>query len=402
MLARCHGHHGGREGIGTIGARAARIVRLANSMWQSALSSRRRSFACAARWPVALGALMVGAGLHAQTDVPPVEGAALQRCAAIDDAAQRLSCYDGLAGRGVRGPAPAMATEGPVAPAAQVLPTEGSPLRPSGSFLTRYWELDRASKRGTFNFIGYRPNFMLPVHYTDRINRNPQSPTREAVSLPDYRQIEAKLQISIRTKIAQGVLLPEADVWFGFTQQSLWQLWNARGSAPFRNTDYEPELIYIVPVPQGLQALPAGWRWRFVQAGVAHQSNGQAKPLSRSWNRVYLGAGVERGDYSLVVRAARRLPEDDDDNPDLTDWRGRGDVLAQWTPGLATASLLWRTTFRNLDRGALQLDWTYPVERDQPHGLRWYVQLFTGYGETLTDYNFRQTSLGLGVTLFGF
>ena len=115
-----------------------------------------------------------------------------------------------------------------------------------------------------------------------------------------------------------------------------------------------------------------------------------------------LGTGIERGDYSIVVRSARRLPEDDDDNPDLTDWRGRGDVLVQWTPGLATASLLWRTNFKAFNRGALQVDWTYPVESDQPHGLRWYVQLFTGYGETLTDYNFRQTSLGLGVTLFGF
>jgi phospholipase A1 len=30
------------------------------------------------------------------------------------------------------------------------------------------------------------------------------------------------------------------------------------------------------------------------------------------------------------------------------------------------------------------------------------VQAFRGYGETLTDYNFRQTSLGLGVTFLQF
>lgn len=39
---------------------------------------------------------------------------------------------------------------------------------------------------------------------------------------------------------------------------------------------------------------------------------------------------------------------------------------------------------------------------DQPSGLRWYAQLFHGYGETLLDYNHRQSSLGLGLTLFQF
>src|SRR5690606_13598511 len=127
-----------------------------------------------------------------------------------------------------------------------------------------------------------------------------------------------------------------------------------------------------------------------VQLGIAHQSNGQSDPLSRSWNRVYLGVGLERGEFGLQLRAAHRLREkDDDDNPDLTDYLGRGELVASWLPGLATASLTWRTNLRAPARGSVQFDWTYPVDSDQPEGLRWYVQLFSGYGETLLDYNHR-------------
>jgi len=278
-------------------------------------------------------------------------------------------------------------------------------VKPARSFLAEFWELDEGTKRGTFNVVGYRPNFMLPVHVTNDINRSPSSPTRPPVLLPDYRNVEAKIQLSFKTKLAQSVLLPGADIWFGYTQQSLWQLWTSSASSPFRNTDYEPEVIYMVPIRGELRsALPWGWQWRYAQLALAHQSNGQAQPLSRSWNRTYVGLAAEHGDFSLVWRVLRRLPEDveDDDNPDITDYRGRGDLQLLWTPSRAMASLLYRTTLRSVRRGALQFDWTYPVETDKPQGLRWYVQVFTGYGETLTDYNFRQTSFGVGVTLLEF
>jgi phospholipase A1 len=224
------------------------------------------------------------------------------------------------------------------------------------------------------------------------------------VSLPDYKREEAKFQLSLRTKVAQDVLLPGADLWVGFTQQALWQIWNGKDSKPFRNSDYEPEVIYTVPTSVGLRELPLGWQWRFTQIGLAHQSNGQSDPLSRSWNRVYAAAGFERGDWSLTTRFTQRLREaaETDNNPDLVDFRGRGELQLNWVNGRQTAALLYRSTLRSVRYGALQFEWTYPVYRDQPNGLRWYLQAFRGYGETLTDYNFRQTSVGLGITFLQF
>jgi len=106
----------------------------------------------------------------------------------------------------------------------------------------------------------------------------------------------------------------------------------------------------------------------------------------------------------VTTRVHRRLPEDDEDNdnPDLSHRVGRTEISASWIPGLATARLTWRNNLKSLRHGSLQFDWTFPVDRDDPEGLRWYVQVFSGYGETLLDYNHRQTSLGLGLTLFQF
>lgn len=271
--------------------------------------------------------------------------------------------------------------------------------------MSKLWELEPTDKRRKFVVRTYLPNALLPLHYTTQLNRAPQSPTRAAPEPNErYRALESKLQVSLRAKVASDVLLPDADLWLAYTQRSLWQLWNPQESAPFRSTDYQPEAIYVLPIPAQARPLPFGWQWRMAQAGIAHQSNGQAIPLSRSWNRVYLGAGFERGEFGLQWRVHRRLHESraDDDNPDLTDYIGRGEILATWLPGAATASLAWRTNLRSWSRGSVQLDLTYPVYSGEPAGLRWYVQLFSGYGETLLDYNHRQTTIGLGLSLFQF
>ncbi|MBC7992236.1 MAG: phospholipase A, partial [Rhizobacter sp.] len=275
---------------------------------------------------------------------------------------------------------------------------------PDPSLLSKYWELDAKDKRGTFNLLGYRANYIAPLHATNRINRAPSSPTQAVVNQPNYRSVEAKFQISLRTKVLQDVLDSGGDVWLAFTQQAMWQIWNGRDSKPFRNTDYEAEGSFILPTKPSLRQLPWGWQWRFSQLAIAHQSNGQSDPLSRSWNRVYAGVGIERGDLTLTGRVSQRFNEryPSDNNPDLVDYRGRSELQLGWTPGASTTSVLLRTAVQGPKYGALQLEWTYPVKRDQPNGLRWFVQAFSGYGETLTDYNFRQSSFALGLMFMQF
>jgi len=76
---------------------------------------------------------------------------------------------------------------------------------------------------------------------------------------------------------------------------------------------------------------------------------------------------------------------------------GYGDLLAvyKWN-ARNTVSLLVRNNLSWSDnKGGYQLDWSFPL-----YGrLKGYVQVFTGYGESLIDYNWRQTTFGIGVLL---
>ena len=161
------------------------------------------------------------------------------------------------------------------------------------SALSRFWELQRGADCDNFSLRAYRP-ITLAVVTSDSVNSQPSSPAvgHTAATAQAYSRNENKIQLSVRTKIAKGLFKrgpkdedDQDSLWFGYTQQSYWQLFNGAISRPFRSTDHEPEAIYIYPhqIPLG-----GGWDYRLSGLGVVHQSNGQSLPLSRSWNRVYL------------------------------------------------------------------------------------------------------------------
>ena len=140
----------------------------------------------------------------------------------------------------------------------------------------------------------------------------------------------------------------------------------------------------------------AGFKLKMMSVGFNHQSNGRPEPLSRSWNRLTAQVGIERGDFAVVLRLWVRVHEkaSSDDNPDITRYLGHGDIQAMWKLGDHGIGLNLRGNLLD-DRGSAQLDWSFPIHRN----LKGFVQLFSGYGETLIDYNHRQTTFGAGVSL---
>jgi phospholipase A1 len=355
---------------------------------------------------------MLGAA-QAQTVAPdavaPLESASWQQCAALSgDAAARLACYDRWAVQ----QQPAMPTITQTVPVTLTMTVPLSHDCKNARFteLSRFWELEAGSDCGTFGIRGYRP-ISLSWIGSDSVNQQPSSPSLDhtASSALAYSTSETRIQLSVRTKIAQGLLTHEQSLkrdslWFAYSQQSYWQLFNGDLSRPFRSTDHEPEFTYIYPTD--LQ-LPLGWRWRYSGLSVVHQSNGQALPLSRSWNRTVLMAGLEKGEqFRLQGKLWRRVQEDptDDDNPGISNYIGNAEVAAFWDVNRDnTLGLTLRHSLKTDARGSLRLEWLRKLgERGLPgtkSELRFHTQLFSGYGDSLVDYNRHRTVLSIGLSL---
>jgi phospholipase A1/A2 len=352
-----------------------------------------------------------------------------RECAGLADG-ERLACYDRWAAQQVQdpakksesnqAPAPAEQAQAAIITVAYPVANEAAPPVDNAditreeacrdrqySTLSRFWELERGSDCGTFGIRGYRP-ISLSVIVSDGVNRAPSSPSPgHTASAVDYQKLETRIQLSVRTKIAQGLLTPRDaeqrdSLWFGYTQQSYWQLFNGGISRPFRTTDHEPEAIYVYP---STADLPGGWRLRYSGLGLVHQSNGQSLPLSRSWNRAYLMAGLENGrGWQLLGRVWKRAQEKtEDDNPDIVQHVGRAELLALWSLNQRhSLGATWRSALEAKGKGSLRLDWLRTLGNPYTSTLRLHTQLFTGYGDSLLDYNRRRMVLSVGLSLVDF
>lgn len=281
------------------------------------------------------------------------------------------------------------------------------------SELSKFWELQRGTDCDTFSLRSYRP-ISLAVAASNSVNEQPSSPAADHTALTalPYRRTENKIQLSVRVKVAKGLLKSndgeDSDhdsLWVGYTQKSYWQLFNAGLSRPFRVTDHQPELIYIYPhqIP-----LFGGWSYRLSGAGLAHQSNGQALPLSRSRNRTYLMGAAEKvlgqeSGLTLQGRIWRRLRESsgNDDNPGIENYVGRAELTGNWQINKSnTVGVTLRHSLRSEARGSTQLDWLMaPASSPNYTGLRYHLQLFSGYGDSLLDYNRKRQVLSVGMSL---
>lgn len=263
--------------------------------------------------------------------------------------------------------------------------------------LAERWDLSSTAKRKTFTISPYKPIYLLPARWTSRPNNQPFS-FSEHMGQPnaiDYNRVEARFQLSFKTKVTEGLLFGKGDIWLAFTQTANWQVYNEKVSRPFRELNYEPEVIFNYPLNFSLGNL------RFRMAGFAfnHQSNGKSEPTSRSWNRFIMHAGMEYYNWTFMVKPWIRLGESNksDDNTRITEYAGKGELTVAYQYKGQILTFMTRNNMRlnSQYRGFHELTYTYPIKNN----LKAFFVVNNGYGESLIDYNWNQTTLGIGISL---
>lgn len=257
---------------------------------------------------------------------------------------------------------------------------------PSASFKEQI-AAERQSLDRSYSLTPHLPNYVLA--YSLRNNPNQGAPSEAEGRL---QKQEAVLQISVKFPLWRRMLGTENDLLFSYTSKSWFQAYNSALSKPFRETNYEPEIFwrhYGGPdLPFGIHL--AGW-----DLGYNHQSNGRSEPLSRSWDRIMGRAGLDlTPKLSLGLRAWYRIPEDKekDDNPNIHQYLGYGDVRAIWTPNRNTFTAMFRPGTR---KNGFEFTWSYPITKH----FRVYTQYYNGSGESLIDYDQKVERIGIGFTI---
>ncbi|WP_163339028.1 phospholipase A [Desulfopila sp. IMCC35008] len=257
--------------------------------------------------------------------------------------------------------------------------------------------VDDSNIRKPFTLMSHQNNYILVASYN--FQGWDVSRYQDFFGLDDIEtdDLEVQFQLSIKTPLAVDLFDNRLDIFAGYTVNSYWQFYNDDASSPFRETNHEPE-VWLQVRPEKLEIL--GFSNTVNGIGMNHMSNGQGGSLSRSWNRVYGFFAFERDNMAFMIKPWMRIAEDseDDDNPDITDYYGHGELWLNYSQQGHTFSFMARNNLESgFSKGAVELGWSFPI-LDYPY-LKGYIQYFSGYGESLIDYNRYVNRIGVGLQL---
>lgn len=190
-------------------------------------------------------------------------------------------------------------------------------------------------------------------------------------------------------------------LYFAYTQTSFWDL--KSDSKPFEDTSYKPEVFYLTSNFRNAHKLPCvGF---FLQCGYQHESNGQADPLSRSTNYLYVqpimifyhkssGYG-----FQFSPKLWCYIMNSDKTNPDFPDYRGYADIQVKFgkAEGIVCDTHLW------IAKEGLsgQFDFSYPVDRLLKTGFNiyFYAQYANRLAESMRYYKDRSKVFRAGFSI---
>lgn len=236
--------------------------------------------------------------------------------------------------------------------------------------------------------VRHRPIYALPLSYDER--------APDEVFLPrqgraDMQRAEFVYQFSVKTALATDLLDGRGDLWLGYTQKGWWQAYNRSESNPFRETNYEPELIYAHrPAAEIFGIAP-----RLLTVRLNHLSDGRGRYNSRSFNRLGAGLLFDDGDQAFYYRVWYPLPAGGSVDGDvIADYYGRAQMDWYRADGASSWHVMLRNNLRLQDnRTSLAVDYSFPTASPYVDG---FIEYRHGYGGGLADYDRVSNRLSIG------
>jgi len=246
----------------------------------------------------------------------------------------------------------------------------------------------------SFGLRPYRVNYLLPFGIANRPYTSHQP------DIIKYDRKEAELQVSLKLQVAHNLFGMDERYYLSYTQHAFWQIYIY--SSPFRENLYNPEGFVVFPISDTKSI----FQMRSVKFAVAHKSNGQPNTenipefkgfnLSKSINYFYSTLRMQHS--TLITDMTLLLPfpgsSNLSDNPDLMKYLGYTKVKFTYFYHENMFTMMVRGNFDSM-KGAVEATYSYPLRKDKSY---FYMKLFSGYVESLIDYNKNITKFSIGVS----
>jgi len=215
-----------------------------------------------------------------------------------------------------------------------------------------------------------------------------------------YENDELLIQFSFKKQIYK-------NLFFAYSHKSFWQIYDQNNSRPFRENDYNPEAFLEFEDFLRIDTLRLGL--------TEHESNGEklhydseGNPVnnSRTWNRTYLYAMRDIGEivrFGLKVWIVTDQDNDEygsfrEDNSDIQQYLGSGEIYLEMGRRPLYLALMLRRGWRD-GTETFKIEGWIPLQYlffDKDKGIDLYLQGFSGYGDSLLDYNRKIERFAIG------
>jgi phospholipase A1 len=239
----------------------------------------------------------------------------------------------------------------------------------------------------------YKVNYILPFAARE-------GKYKSYVLTDKYKSIEVELQVSLMLAVGNDIFGLDENYYVSYTHQAFWQLYAK--SSPFRETTYSPEVFVIFPI----EDYDSIFHMRSLKIAYAHRSNGQGSTedvimpkncynpgnRSRGINYFYLTLRLQHKTLITDINAWVPIFGSLKDNPDLMDYTGYTSLKVNYFFKKHMITLMGRANFMN-GRGAIESTYSYPMRNS---GVYLYAKIFSGYTESLIDYDNYITKFSIG------